>query len=504
MNEFDKRMFKDLARISSILNQQEQLKKTLAPFDDAAVRAMVEAESNIVKIPGLYTGVSDELTKNMMAPCEDPLVRAMADAKSNLGQLAGIKAEFDEQEHIRKLLGPLDNMFRAVEEPTAALAQLSGMKTIADAHEEFKKLIAPAQNSVAFQVADVTPGDCGILSHHLVQEFPDLHGTQAKIEAARQLTILEDYYRRPTWDTVLDHEAKRIVAENPLFTTACTVDWLDTMKQSLSLRRHPWLNESDPATSIRAVMDYHVLGSAINTFHPFSETVAEAARHVLGDWSNVAELPQEIFTDPDARRDFYIAHGYDSALSSLPGPARAESRYFSGITDIPPVSLRARGEDAPRDDSQEADGLTLASQAREMLAALERELRQFIDAKLTESCGSKWTTQRVPAGIVKNMRERRDYDKRFNDRQHPAVEYLDFTDYSEIIIRKDNWTEIFKGYFRREGFVKEAFLQLAPIRNAVMHSRPITQDDMEYLSLDVKRVREAMRRQPLVDGATAS
>jgi hypothetical protein len=74
------------------------------------------------------------------------------------------------------------------------------------------------------------------------------------------------------------------------------------------------------------------------------------------------------------------------------------------------------------------------------------------------------------------------------------VEYLDFPDYAPIITRNDNWDEVFKDYFLRQESVKESFVRLAPIRNAAMHSRPLTPEDMDFLYVEVRRLEIAMQR----------
>ena len=289
---------------------------------------------------------------------------------------------------------------------------------------------------------------------------------------------------------MLEREVKRVVAESTLLSTAAPSSWLETMKQSVLLRQQPWLNEVEPMSSIRALTEMQVLGAAINAANPFSDAVTEATRKVLGDWSKVTSLPPEVFTDAYARRDFYLAHGYDAALSMLPAAARFEGLYLSGLIDARSVTVDADQTEI----SAEVDGYALASEAREMLAALERELRQFIDGKLKAVHGHTWTKQRVPAGVAQTIKQRGADDQRFNGKSHPAVEYLDFPDYAPIITRADNWTDVFKDYFLRPESIAESFVRLAPIRNAVMHSRPLTQEDMDFLYVEVRRLQIAMRR----------
>ncbi|TFW20119.1 Swt1 family HEPN domain-containing protein [Duganella callida] len=408
--------------------------------------------------------------------------------------LAGAKAIFDEQERLKRLISPHDALANALAAATPDVAQLSAVQAALDEQNRVRNLLAPLEDPALRQMALAAPSVTETLAQQSVRELTTLRKSYAEIEAARQLASAQDLYRLPTWDTLLEREVKRVVAESSLLSTAAPSSWLETMKQSVLLRQQPWLNEAEPMSSIRALTEMQVLGAAINAANPFSDAVTEATRKVLGDWSKVTSLPPEVFTDAYARRDFYLAHGYDAALSTLPAAARLEGLYLSGLIDAPSMTVDVAVDADQTEISVEVDGYALASEAREMLAALERELRQFIDGKLKAVHGHAWTKQRVPAGIAQTIRQRRADDLRINGKSHPAVEYLDFPDYAPIITRSDNWTEFFKDYFQRPESVAESFVRLAPIRNAVMHSRPLTQEDMDFLYVEVRRLQIAMRR----------
>lgn len=414
--------------------------------------------------------------------------------KRMYADLAGVKAIFDEQERLKRLISPYDSLATALAAATPDVAQLSAVQAALDEQERVRKLSAPLEDPVFRAMALAAPSLTETLAQQSARELSTLHRSYAEIEAARHFASAQDLYRLPTWDTLLEREVKRVVAESTLLSTAAPSSWLETMKQSVLLRQQPWLNEVEPMSSIRALTEIQVLGAAINAANPFSDAVTEATRKVLGDWSKVTSLPPEVFTDAYARRDFYLAHGYDAALSTLPAAARFEGLYLSGLSEVPAVTVEVSVDAEKTEISVEVDGYALASEAREILVALEREFRQFIDAKLNAVHGHTWTKQRVPPGIVQTIKLRRADDQRFNGKSHPAVEYLDFPDYAPIITRSDNWTDVFKDYFLRQESVVESFIRLSPIRNAVMHSRPLTQEDMDFLYVEVRRLQNAMRR----------
>ena len=74
----------------------------------------------------------------------------------------------------------------------------------------------------------------------------------------------------------------------------------------------------------------------------------------------------------------------------------------------------------------------------------------------------------------------------------PLLEYADFTDYEIIIVRKDNWTNVFKPVFRRKESVAESLRRLYPIRLSTMHARLLSLDDELYLRAEVTRVLKAI------------
>lgn len=375
-----------------------------------------------------------------------------------------------------------------------AWAEMARVKGLLDEQERLRKLIEPYQSPVARHLANLPPTATQIIEQHAARELASRHHMATEIEAILGLAAAHERFSLPIWDSALERELKRMVTEDRFLSAVAPNAWLDAMKHSVLQRRQPWFNVLEPTSSIRALAEIQLLGAAINTANPYSDSVTEATRKVLGDWSKVTELPKEIFIDAVARHDFYLAHGYDSALSTLSAAARAESMYYSGIIDSPPPQVHREYNTSGSTAADEPDGLVLAAEAREILVALERKLRTFIEVKMQALYGQQWTKQRVPAGVAQNIKERRAEDRKLNNKNHLPVEYLDFPDYAPIITRADNWEEVFKSNFLRQESVRESFIRLSPIRNAAMHSRPLTQEDMDFLYVEVRRLQMAMQR----------
>jgi hypothetical protein len=132
--------------------------------------------------------------------------------------------------------------------------------------------------------------------------------------------------------------------------------------------------------------------------------------------------------------------------------------------------------------------------AYDFIYGFERGLRSFIDALLTRSFGPAWARQRVPSEVLKRWRERRATAIANGEVGQPLLEYADFTDYAEIIGRRDNWSEIFQSVFPNKEDVLVALRRLNTVRVPVMHSRQVTEIDLLMMHVEICRLRRVVER----------
>ncbi|MEA2089352.1 MAG: Swt1 family HEPN domain-containing protein [Thermoproteota archaeon] len=134
----------------------------------------------------------------------------------------------------------------------------------------------------------------------------------------------------------------------------------------------------------------------------------------------------------------------------------------------------------------------------EILSNLENSLRRFIETKLTEIAGESWWKSRVPADIRNNCSERkwnREKAHPWEEAQEwPLIYYADFLDYMKIILRRDNWKQIFRKYFIEEYFVESRFRDLNPIRADLAHNRPLTEKQIQVLKNYSKEILRCVHR----------
>jgi hypothetical protein len=100
--------------------------------------------------------------------------------------------------------------------------------------------------------------------------------------------------------------------------------------------------------------------------------------------------------------------------------------------------------------------------------------------------------QRLPSAMRDSWIEKKDKAVGAGNPEFPLIDYADFTDYKVIIERRDNWDAVFKAVFGRIEDVRESFQRLFHVRIAIMHARPISQDDELLLRVETKRVLKAI------------
>ena len=133
--------------------------------------------------------------------------------------------------------------------------------------------------------------------------------------------------------------------------------------------------------------------------------------------------------------------------------------------------------------------------AYESLKHLEFSLRISIEKALSE-ISADWWNERIPNDVKQNAENR----KRRNEKQWPwtavdnlqVIHYIDFPDYAKIITRRDNWNAVFEKIFGNSERLTLKLNELEPIRNAIAHSRNISQRDILKLQLYTEEIATAL------------
>ena len=264
------------------------------------------------------------------------------------------------------------------------------------------------------------------------------------------------------------------------------------VRKAIEAINAPWLNIKDEMRSLAGLVELQDIGHVLNTTPDFGSLSADRLRPYLGDWRASIDWPPAMVTDPFVRSDFYLKRGLDPTLTDFPAAAFDRALTVAGIKRPPPPRLDDydRAGAPPADD--EETGLQRNNAAHDRLQRFETQVRRFIDRMMTAAVGEDWTIHRVPGPMRKEWKNKRDEALARGEPEKPLIAYADFTDYEQIIVRRDNWKDVFASVFERKTSVQESWRRLYPIRVCTMHARIITQDDELFLHSETLRLLRAI------------
>ena len=252
----------------------------------------------------------------------------------------------------------------------------------------------------------------------------------------------------------------------------------------------PWLNPGNPLWSATAFAELQTLGATITRSGAFEHNAVSLLRTELGDWRGVS-VPEAILTDPLARHGFYRDLGFNEALTSFPLNAFNQGADFAGLA-LPNVEPSWEHSAPDEDEEPAAEGLELNTKAYRVLFVLETRIRAFIARAMADAHGDLWIAHHIPGDIRQKWQEKQRKALDSGEPKRPLIAYADFTDYIQIIERRDNWNTVFKQIFQRKEDVRESFVRLFPIRLCTMHARPVTLDDELLLRAESRRLLRAI------------
>lgn len=287
-------------------------------------------------------------------------------------------------------------------------------------------------------------------------------------------------------------EVSRLLAEfqtSPLSEAVMKItEQSSAVQLAMESMRSPWLDVQEKMRSLTSFAELQGIGHALRNMPTFGENLSAALRIDLGDWRDPITWRPEIFTDLGARSDFYTGLGFNRALTDFPAPAFQESLDIAGLRREPPPLVELYGEPIPRSNDEEEQAFERTNRAHDRLQRLESQLRAFIDEQMTREFGADWPKRRLPNGVHDAWREKKEKAEQAGGQERPLIAYADFTDYELVICKRDNWSEVFGGFFARPESVRESFQRLHLIRLDTMHARPITQDDELLLYVETTRL----------------
>jgi len=229
------------------------------------------------------------------------------------------------------------------------------------------------------------------------------------------------------------------------------------------------LNERSLPVATVVIGDMSVKGNIL----PLDNT-AESIQIIHENGGEKAILPSEAknkldLVPPPARRDLYMIF-YGHALEA------AEKAF-------PQITSKIR---KPKSTT------STLSISHHTLQNFETKMREFIENKLKEVTGEKWWNRRIPPDVKQNCEDRKQKREAsypwMTKKEYPPICYADFTDYSKIILKGDNWKEAFKNTFQDTAWIKTKLREMEPIRNDIAHNREISEEDSQKLEINSKEI----------------
>ena len=289
------------------------------------------------------------------------------------------------------------------------------------------------------------------------------------------------------------HRAAMTFASTDKYMDDVLGNFSTNLKLAIESMSSPWVNLSEGLRSVTGFTRLQHLGQALQAKPAFNVDLSNLLRRDLGDWRGEIAWPDTIFTNPMERTDFYVGRGLDLDLADFPPPAFEEGLTIAGIkrpkTHIVPAY--DVGFDQEEDDQEQLD-LERMTDAFQRLNRFEMQIRKFIDMQMTKAFGTQWVRKQVDGSTLDTWKTKREKALAKDEQSRPLICYADFTDYERIIVRKDNWKQVFASTFQRKSLIQESLYRLYPIRICTMHARIITQEDLLYLYAETTRLQKAI------------
>ncbi|MFM6831476.1 MAG: Swt1 family HEPN domain-containing protein [Novosphingobium sp.] len=238
-----------------------------------------------------------------------------------------------------------------------------------------------------------------------------------------------------------------------------------------------------------------LFAGAIDVLGPGAGGSQAAYTALLGGYSTPAMLDRPYWRDPRERARYYRDQDVDDGLIDADNAATVQVLIESGVVE----GRRTRA--GTMTAAVEAGPVKLRIMASRpkmgafgAIDAFENALRAFVSAKLEAVAGPNWFKQRVPGDITTRAKERRHEAIRAGEPQLSLIHYTDLGDLIGVIMRKDNWGEIFEMVFDRAEWLKVDLERLNTHRRPIMHSRPIEPVQLCEIVLTIRRLVGWMER----------
>ena len=249
-----------------------------------------------------------------------------------------------------------------------------------------------------------------------------------------------------------------------LFATAkiANTAWSQLLERQMAAVQVPWLDGHLAALSLEGFAVISRLGQAVRYAEPFDEAARDQIDEDLGDPIDV-----EDDAGPDQRDAAHIEADMNPAMLTISPAAVGGVLIQSGFV------FKSEFAPLPETADESNPGQIFHPGHHMLITAVEQNLRATIDKRMQAHYGESWTEKQISSDVLKQWIERREKAVASGESPLALIQYSNFMDLKDIVVRRDHWRDVFRAIFSKKGHFQTSMERLHPIRLPLAHSRPI-------------------------------
>jgi hypothetical protein len=376
-------------------------------------------------------------------------------------------------------LTPLQQAIDEITEPSRRIKELLGPVVFEEMRlmEEARQAMQPAVLAM-----EAYRNDLSIANQAMALRLPELSITRqanfASIQELASVSAAMAEMFRPTATAL--HAMSLQIAEiiEPSRHLFVNASWAGDLERRMGLINADWAIADRLAISGLSFGELAWFSDTVRFDAPYSEEVNEAVVEELG---KIVHDPSE---DTDEREAQYDAAGRKPALVAFPEDSYPSVVVASGFELVFPLAP------VPKPIGNVTASLNVSSAPYIAMREIENHLRKLIADRLS-TVERQWEKRLVPGDMRQRWIERREEYRAQGQPVFPLIYYSDLGDLGQIIVQNNNWP-LFEPIFRQRDSLLVSISRLTPVRNTVMHGRPLSQSEVLYIAAEGHRLLSAM------------
>ncbi|MEQ8693915.1 MAG: hypothetical protein RIC85_01130 [Gammaproteobacteria bacterium] len=229
--------------------------------------------------------------------------------------------------------------------------------------------------------------------------------------------------------------AQKMATEiDPFQTTLMTEPaWSRLLEHQMAAVSTPWLQPHLASLSFEGFAVVSRLGQIVRHADPFDDPAREQIDEDLGDPVEVEDN-----AGPDERDAAHVDAGMTPSMLAISPSAVGDVMIQTGFVlkaEFAPIPATTDGSDL---------GHSFHPGHNMLITTVEQNLRNVIADKMRVQYGETWLDTRVDSALVQDWKNRRDEAVAHGERPLDLIQYSNFMELKDIIIRKQHWREVFE------------------------------------------------------------